>query len=45
MSSLTDPFAYADLPNDVGRLIFESLAEMGMLSCALVSRRIQSWYV
>lgn len=45
MSSLADPFSYADLPNDVGRLIFECLAEMDMPSCALVSRRVQSWYV
>ena len=45
MSSLINPFSYADLPNDVGRLIFEHLAEDGVVACATVSKRVQSWCV
>ena len=41
-------FGFSDLPEDIGKLIFEFIAEMDEetgCSCALVSRKIKVWYV
>lgn len=47
LQSVMDVFhQFSDLPEDIGRTIFEAAAEAGNgPACAIVSRRIQSWCV
>ena len=43
----SDRFSFAELPEDVGRLIFQAAAELSGetgRSCALVSKKINSWW-
>ncbi|RXW17599.1 hypothetical protein EST38_g8249 [Candolleomyces aberdarensis] len=45
-SSLTETSGFSDLPEDVGRLVFELTAELDKetgRSCALVSRKVNTW--
>jgi hypothetical protein len=43
MDALPSPYLFAELPEDLGRIIFELVAEHDGPSCALVSKGVKSW--
>jgi Fe-S cluster biosynthesis and repair protein YggX len=44
VNSASTTFRFSDLPEDIGRLIFEIVADNGWgPACALVSKKVQAW--